>query len=119
MQARVIRGVHRIGIVLAVPFLALALYLAIQEIRLPSGAPIFEIPEAVRQSAVPDGPWAGAVDCGPNSINCPTIGHEHDFTSALFFALIAAGIFIAARALGWNIAGFRRQTLLTHPRSYL
>lgn len=100
---RVSRGLHRIGIVLAVPLIAFAAFLFFKEARkalpLPECAGMFDdlAPNAkpCRPKGVPENPFAKY-----------TLGRQPDYEAAGLTVLAGFAIYGTCRALGWVIDGF-------------
>ena len=88
MTSRVARGFHRIGIVLALPPLLLAGWLATQRAWLPWSSHPWDADPIVGQS--PDDRMWGA------------------YNNSLLLLGLAIALYAVARALGWIVDGFAR-----------
>ncbi len=93
MTARIRRGFHRIGVVLALPVLLVAGWIAGDETW-----------QAWATSGLPPEQWSNAD--GTISFE-EAVGTHHAFYGyALAWAVFALALYIAARAVGWVLAGF-------------
>jgi len=108
--SRVIRGFRRLGIVLAVPFFAIALF---HLVSFAMSEPEYDL-DAVQVVNAAD-PFAGWRDLGPNAPpqkpNCAALPCRRDrwplFLAAVFSGA-AVGIFSLSLGIGWVIAGFAK-----------
>ena len=95
VTSRIHRGFHRIGVVLAAPVLLVAGWLAGHEAWLS-----YKDEDLLAASVDPD--LAAALA----SMSAPP--HIADYTGGAIVAGIALALYVAARGVGWALAGFLR-----------
>ena len=93
MTSRIHRGFHRIGIVLAVPPLLVAGWIAASETW-----------QAWATSGLPPEQWSNAD--GTTSLEESFSTHHAYYGYAIAWAAVALALYAAARAVGWVLDGF-------------
>ena len=110
MTSRIHRGFHRIGVVLAVPVLLVAGWLAGHETWMQWTAkdPYAEFDDA----PLPAKKAPNVFDQFdlPSDTKAPLTApyYRADYTIAAFVLALSIALYVAARALGWVLAGFLR-----------
>ena len=108
MTSRIARGFHRIGVVLAVPLLLLAVGVAGHEawLQWTTKDPYAAFADAPPPSTGKKNPYDNPEMSIPVPPSKPHPYYQADYTSAGLAFALALALYTAARAVGWVLDGF-------------